>query len=328
MVRPLLFGLLFCACSGQVFASTLINGDSIGPDNSLTNNLGGFGAGRSGADNFGEPAIEVTQSGTTLLDELRVIVFGTPAVNGNLDFGGFNYVARLWRKSNYLSGADAEREVILGDPYNVSLVQLDPLTTVPSPQFGDAAFTGPEIPSYDFRFDLSQATLIGSGTPAFDAPLAADTWIVAFQSAHTLTFGALGMSLSSSTSGSVPYFSQAFTGMVQHPRGILFDQDPIEFRWGFNLSETSAYADFDDDNDIDGFDFLKWQRGETPEMGSADELALWESQYGDTVPPLSALVASIPEPSTLLLSCLAGCVLLQRRRRVSVRRRAHPRYFP
>ena len=74
------------------------------------------------------------------------------------------------------------------------------------------------------------------------------------------------------------------------------------------------YADFDEDDDIDGHDFLKWQRRETPELGSADELALWESQFGTTVPPLSALVVPTPEPSTLLLASLTGLLFCSRRR--------------
>ena len=72
-------------------------------------------------------------------------------------------------------------------------------------------------------------------------------------------------------------------------------------------------ADFDDDGDIDGFDFLKWQRGDTPGLGSAEEYALWESQFGNMV-PLSALTVAVPEPSTLLLASLAGLVFGCRRR--------------
>ena len=74
-------------------------------------------------------------------------------------------------------------------------------------------------------------------------------------------------------------------------------------------------ADFDEDYDVDGADFLKWQRGETPELGSAEELALWESQFGSTVPAVAAAV-SIPEPSTLLITSLAGVLFCSRRRRV------------
>jgi pimeloyl-ACP methyl ester carboxylesterase len=45
-----------------------------------------------------------------------------------------------------------------------------------------------------------------------------------------------------------------------------------------NLNPASA--DFDDDGDVDGRDFLIWQRGESPDALSAEDLSLWQSQYG------------------------------------------------
>jgi hypothetical protein len=91
-------------------------------------------------------------------------------------------------------------------------------------------------------------------------------------------------------------------------------------------------ADFDEDNDVDGFDFLIWQRGFGTDVGTsnvapmangnangdqfidATDLAVWEAQYGGP-PPLVAAI-STPEPSTLLLASVAGCVLPRLRRRV------------
>jgi hypothetical protein len=58
-------------------------------------------------------------------------------------------------------------------------------------------------------------------------------------------------------------------------------------------------ADFDEDGDVDGNDFLKWQRGESTNPLSSGDLELWQEQYG-TPPPLSAVVA-IPEPISLHL---------------------------
>lgn len=39
-------------------------------------------------------------------------------------------------------------------------------------------------------------------------------------------------------------------------------------------------GDFDNDNDVDGNDFLIWQRGESPNSGSAEDLAEWQANYG------------------------------------------------
>ena len=83
-------------------------------------------------------------------------------------------------------------------------------------------------------------------------------------------------------------------------------------------------ADFDNDNDVDGADFLIWQQnlgtGTTQSQGDADgdgdvdndDLGIWEGQYG--VVPLSAVSAAVPEPSSLLLFVLGGLATLRRQR--------------
>ena len=54
-------------------------------------------------------------------------------------------------------------------------------------------------------------------------------------------------------------------------------------------------GDFDLDGDADGFDFIKWQSGESPNPFSASDLVDWEANYG----AVSQLVAvgTVPEPS-------------------------------
>jgi hypothetical protein len=77
-------------------------------------------------------------------------------------------------------------------------------------------------------------------------------------------------------------------------------------------------ADFDDDGDVDGQDFLTWQRGDGSAGSSADgdanndgnvdavDLGIWKTQYG-TVESL-AFGQSVPEPVsvTLITCCLLG----------------------
>ncbi len=78
--------------------------------------------------------------------------------------------------------------------------------------------------------------------------------------------------------------------------------------------EVPEPGDFDLNGEVDGFDFLNWQRD--PSVGS---LADWEANYGATA-PLSASSAAVPEPDTLILALL-GCVglLLRMKRRVTHR---------
>jgi hypothetical protein len=78
---------------------------------------------------------------------------------------------------------------------------------------------------------------------------------------------------------------------------------------------AAVSGDFDQDNDIDGADFLKWQRGETPSPLSSADLDAWKSNYGNAS-TLAVSTTTVPEPSTLLLGTLAifGVVLRRSRR--------------
>jgi len=76
---------------------------------------------------------------------------------------------------------------------------------------------------------------------------------------------------------------------------------------------ASLAGDFDLDNDVDGRDFLFWQR----EFGTtldATDLANWESNFG-TVLPLVGAVASVPEPTSYLLMMVGAYGILAARSR-------------
>jgi hypothetical protein len=93
-----------------------------------------------------------------------------------------------------------------------------------------------------------------------------------------------------------------------------------------------AKSDFDDDGDVDGQDFLIWQRGlgltGTANLGNGDangdhnvdsaDLSVWRSQFGST-----AVVAPVPEPTTGLAAVAAAAYGLAgiRRHGASVRSR-------
>ncbi|MCH7752780.1 MAG: PEP-CTERM sorting domain-containing protein [Planctomycetes bacterium] len=67
-------------------------------------------------------------------------------------------------------------------------------------------------------------------------------------------------------------------------------------------------GDFDIDGDVDGDDFILWQRD--PSVGS---LADWEANYG-MVAPLSAASAAVPEPATAIMLMLGMAAMLMARR--------------
>ncbi len=82
-------------------------------------------------------------------------------------------------------------------------------------------------------------------------------------------------------------------------------------------------ANFDGDDDVDGDDFLTWQRhtggpgafidGDANHNGTIDgaDLAIWETQYGN--PPPLANLATVPEPQAVAL-LLCGLLALSRHR--------------
>lgn len=59
-------------------------------------------------------------------------------------------------------------------------------------------------------------------------------------------------------------------------------------------------GDFNGDLLVDGFDFLQWQRGQSPNPSGASDLAQWEANYGLTLSARSTS-AAVPEPTTALL---------------------------
>ncbi|MBL9161726.1 MAG: hypothetical protein JNL18_03180 [Planctomycetaceae bacterium] len=71
-------------------------------------------------------------------------------------------------------------------------------------------------------------------------------------------------------------------------------------------------GDFDFDDDVDGADFLLWQRGESPNPLSAGDLATWQANFGS--PSSTPTTSAVPEPHAFLLSAIA-CLVLRRRRR-------------
>jgi hypothetical protein len=78
---------------------------------------------------------------------------------------------------------------------------------------------------------------------------------------------------------------------------------------GFGSVSVGIPGDFDNDSDVDGRDFLIWQRNT-----SVGNLSDWQTNYGTGTGPLTAVTA-VPEPGSLALLAAAVLPLLGRRRR-------------
>jgi hypothetical protein len=88
------------------------------------------------------------------------------------------------------------------------------------------------------------------------------------------------------------------------------------------LAPPAEDADFDNDNDVDGADFLIWQRGNgtatgaTNAQGNANsdgavngaDLAIWKTKFG------APAVGAVPEPSSLVIASFGVIAAIRRRR--------------
>jgi len=86
-------------------------------------------------------------------------------------------------------------------------------------------------------------------------------------------------------------------------------------------------GDFDGDGDVDGFDFLAFQRGFGEDMGAtlsqgdanhdgivnSADFSLWEGNFGTTSSALSSAVLAVPEPTTFSIAMAVIPAILFRR---------------
>ena len=104
-------------------------------------------------------------------------------------------------------------------------------------------------------------------------------------------------------------FINDFDSIIQPggmPAGLLFQGSILGTIYQIEVVAASAPGDFDNDGDVDGQDFLLWQRD--PSVGN---LADWQANYG-----AGSLVASVtvPEPGGLALILSLGAWVSRRRR--------------
>ncbi len=73
---------------------------------------------------------------------------------------------------------------------------------------------------------------------------------------------------------------------------------------------STQVGDFSGDRIVDGTDFLRWQRGLSPNPLSSQDLAVWRSNFGKSIVAIPAATA-IPEPGACSLF-LVGAMALWR----------------
>lgn len=89
---------------------------------------------------------------------------------------------------------------------------------------------------------------------------------------------------------------------VQLGGGLMFD---IVYGASNVTLEVILAGDFDADGDVDGADFLAWQRN--PSIGVLSD---WQANFGMTAPLSATSSIAIPEPGSVLLLAMSGGLLI------------------
>jgi hypothetical protein len=161
--------------------------------------------------------------------------------------------------------------------------------------------------AYNYVLDLSQFN--SSTFTTVSVPLSAFTLVphVAYVAGAGGTFGSGFANPGDASISSFDLYE--FGGLIAPGSGLLgMELEFMEIR----LAEPGIPGDFDDDGDVDGRDFLAWQRGQSPSPLSAGDLAEWQAAYGNS--GLAAAVA-VPEPHCVALLASFGAAFLGLRRR-------------
>jgi len=80
------------------------------------------------------------------------------------------------------------------------------------------------------------------------------------------------------------------------PAGVAHDIGAFEY-----VPEAQLLGDFDVDGDVDGSDFLKWQRGGSPDPFSVADLDDWSTKFGE-IAQVTTTSTTVPEPSSVCLA--------------------------
>jgi hypothetical protein len=168
---------------------------------------------------------------------------------------------------------------------------------------------------FDINFDGNDDTLTGSGD--LDGNGVYDDDRVFSNIGNTddyregdmvsAMFGSIQYNWTISYTGKINW-ANATTSQVASITGMGTGEDIVLI--GHSSISAGQPGDFDVDGDVDGRDFLFWQRGGSPSPLSAGDLTTWQNNYG--VGAVMALNA-VPEPSSFLLLCAAGLPFVLRR---------------
>ncbi|TWU27617.1 beta strand repeat-containing protein [Bythopirellula polymerisocia] len=199
---------------------------------------------------------------------------GMLTIGGNMTFEGASTLELEVRDAQGISGTDYDLLAVESDLINIGTVaepMIISLHTLDSLDDPGQAINFDNTQDYSWTVATALGTISGfsAGTFVFDES----------QFLNDLGSGAFYLSL----------------GDSGHALNVLFSASGLP---------TIESGDFDLDGDVDGADFLIWQRN--PAIGY---LANWQANYGRSATQ-SAVSVAVPEPSSLLLLAIVPAWIL------------------
>ncbi|TWU23515.1 dockerin type I domain-containing protein [Bythopirellula polymerisocia] len=237
----------------------------------------------------------------------------TPSAGSSVTGATFNAASRIGVREFNVTVTDSHFNVT-GDVEDVFATDL-PTATAALTLLGNSTLIADQVQE-GVRLilgDSSTATLTNEADPD------ELTWFTETSTATLNSPNAQLILLNPQTDSSAAKIFNGVTGMSYASDSSTWIPTTWNGTDAVTLSITSlpSNADFDGDGDVDGRDFLIWQRGfgltgqtsnsngDANGNGTVDgvDLADWQAKYGGA--PLVAAVAAVPEPASLLLIIMA-----------------------
>jgi hypothetical protein len=227
------------------------------------------------------------------------------------DSAGFGGLA-LWQSAatTVFDGTQANVEVKAKLTAPLGAGQADHIVLIVKDKDGNGTGDVGDFGGDEYRFNLQLNQFNTSGMTTVSIPLNTFTAQVAQEFANA-------------GDGLLTNFNLYYLGLQTDQNAGLVDLEIESIR--VLVPSPGLAGDYDEDNDVDGNDFLVWQRtlGNTVTQGSgadgnnsgtidAGDLTVWRSGFGMTAATASA--GAVPEPAATSIVGMAALALLWRRR--------------
>ena len=277
---------------------------------------------RSFGDDIEFISSDTTINGTTFIsgDSILIRAELTPAVGSSIVGAQFSALSRLGIREFDMTVTDSTFNLVADVEDATACTDLD-CATATLTLLGNSSVTADQIQE-GVRVVIDDNSIVTLTNEEFETDDDELTWLTQASTRVTLNSPNAQLVLQNSQNEASDF--KIFAGVT----GLSYSEHPDS--WDPNdwtgaeavtlkVIEAAKGPDFDNDGDVDGDDFLTWQRGyglagQTDNStgdatGEGDvtgiDLLSWERKYGSVVASAVSSFSVVPEPTTYLLFVLA-----------------------